>query len=83
MIDLPKMESVWRYIAICSLCIIAGLLTGQYNPNRNLVTVDQMNSALAPMQATQSNELAKIDELNNTVSDLKGQLKAQHLLTVQ
>lgn len=83
MIDLPKMESVWRYIAICSFGIIAGLLTGQYNPNRNLVTVDQMNLALAPMQAAQSNELAKIDELNNTVSDLKGQLKAQHLLTVQ
>lgn len=83
MIDLPKMESVWRYIAIGSFGIIAGLLTGQYNPNRNLVTVDQMNSALAPMQATQSNELTKIDELNNTVSDLKGQLKAQHLLTVQ
>lgn len=75
--------NIWRYVAISALSVIAGLVTGQLNPSRQVVTVEQMNAALVPMQTAQTNELLEISSLRDRVNDLTGQLKAQHLLMGQ
>lgn len=70
----------WKYIAIVSVSLIIGMFTGEYNPNRNIVTNDSMDVKLAPLEATLSYQTTRIDNLNDTVNDLEGQLKAQKLL---
>lgn len=75
--------SVWKYIAICSLSAMGGLLTGQFNPNHNVVTNDQMDEKLRPLQAALQAQAMDTQSLRDSFNDLKGQLKAQKLLTGQ
>ena len=43
-------NGIWRYIAIATLGICGGLLTGQYTPNRSLVTKDDLQPLVAHQQ---------------------------------
>ncbi len=72
---------VWKYIAICALSALGGLITGQFMPNRNVVTNDQMDAKLVPLIAAQSAQYLEIESMRDSVNDLKGQLRAQKLLT--
>ncbi len=74
---------IWKYIAICSLSALGGLITGQFMPNRSVVTSDQLDAKFAPFLASQSTESLEIESLRDSVNDLKGQLRAQKLLTGQ
>jgi hypothetical protein len=78
LIDRIRTE-VW--IAIVSLLFggIVGMFTGQLNPNRSLVTADQ----LTPVVTALAEQNAKIEVLTNRVSDLTGQLKAQKLISTE
>ncbi len=72
---------VWKYIALTALGAVGGLLTGTFNPNRNVVTNDQMDAKLVPLIAAQSAQYLEIESMRDSVNDLKGQLRAQKLLT--
>lgn len=65
-------SDVWKWIAICALGIIGGLLEGQFNPNRNVVTVDQLNSATSVTASQIADINKKLDDVKTTVDYLKG-----------
>jgi hypothetical protein len=71
---------MWKYIALCAISLTVGLITGQYNPNRSIVTSDSMDAKLAPLQLALTYQTTRIDNLNDTVNDLEGQLRAQKLI---
>ena len=70
------MNGAWKYIAIVSVSVLGGLLTGQFIPNRNLVTRED----IAPIQVQITNQTQTIEDLRDQVNELKGELKARKLL---
>lgn len=71
---------IWKYIALCSLSALGGLITGQFMPNRNVVTNDQMHEELVPIVTAQQAEYQETQSLRDSVNDLKGQLRGKNLL---
>ena len=71
-----QMESrgtnVWQWIAIAALGIIGGMLEGQFQPNRNVVTVDQLNTATNATAGQIADINKKLDDVKTTVDYLKG-----------
>lgn len=65
-------SDVWKWIAICALGVIGGMLEGQFNPNRNVVTVDQLNSATGATASQIADINKKLDDVKTTVDYLKG-----------
>lgn len=70
-------DNAWRYVAIAVIGILGGLVTGQFVPNRNIVTADQ----LAPLTAAITADTAQIQSLTGQVSEMRGELQAQKLLS--
>jgi hypothetical protein len=61
----------WK-IAILAIGIIIGMLEGQFQPNRNIVTVDQLNSANAATAVQIEDINKKLDDVKTSVDYLKG-----------
>ena len=73
----PNNIYLWRLIAGCAVSLLLGVLSGQYIPNRNIVTNDQLNTALAPMQTSLAAQSVQISTLTVEVSELRGELKGK------
>lgn len=70
--------------------LLIGVLTGQYLPNRNVVTSDQLEQKfqlvageLQSQNTTLEAQRQSIENLTNEIFDMKGQLKAKKLLQAQ
>lgn len=71
------MNGFWKYIALCAISCLCGVVVGSYNPNRNLVTSED----IAPIKAQLELQSNQIQGLTAEVSDLRGQLRAEKLLS--
>jgi len=69
-------SDVWKWIAIAALGALAAMLEGQFQPNRNVVTVDQLNTATTATTAQISDINKKLDDVKTTVDYLKGRAEA-------
>lgn len=67
------MNEIWKYVAISALSLCAGLLTGQYMPNRNLVTKDDLQPLMEHQQQTDTQLLT----VQKTLAEIKGKLEAE------
>lgn len=63
---------VWKWIAIAALGVIGGMLEGQFIPNRNIVTTDQLAASEQATHAEIADINTKLDEVKQTVDYLKG-----------
>jgi hypothetical protein len=59
---------------------IGGLLTGSIVPNRNVVTVDQLEKILAPINQTMRDQNRQLKDIDEKVSNLTGQIDEQDKL---
>ena len=64
-------DDVWKWIAIGMTGAFFGLLLGQYTPNRNIVTTDQLNQHIA----TETQSFGSINEKLDTITDYVNQQK--------
>lgn len=71
-----KPSGVWQWIAICAMGIILGMLEGQFQPNRNVVTEDQLNASQATTTAQIADINKKLDDVKTSVDYLKGRAEA-------
>lgn len=69
---LESRRTVWQWIAIAAVGIILGMLEGQFQPNRNVVTIDQLNSATNSTAGQIADLNKKLDDVKTTVDYLKG-----------
>jgi hypothetical protein len=74
-------SAVWKYATAVTVSLLIGILTGQFIPNRNIATTDQLNAAMQPMQASVIEQSRQLDDLKNQVSQLTGELKARDLIS--
>jgi hypothetical protein len=74
---------VWKYTTAIAVSLLLGIMGGQFLPNRSIVTSDQLAAATLTLREGQSAQQAQIDELGKTVSELTGELRAQHLIAKQ
>ena len=79
--------SVWRWIAALLMAFIVGTYMGQFSPNRNIVTNDQLlrwqTQSAAQVSSVQSAVIAlssTVETLNDEVSELRGELRGRNLL---
>jgi TolA-binding protein len=71
-------DAAWKYVAIASLSVCLGIIEGQFTPNRNLVTQDQLSKVEQSLSG-------KVDELNSQIYSMaqdiaviKGELQQQN-----
>lgn len=70
------MNNFWKYAAIVCFSALCGLLTGEYLPNRNIATKDD----LAQFSRAQALTDQKIDLLALQQSTLLGELKGKGVI---
>jgi len=70
--------SIWKYTTAVAVSLLIGLLVGQYNPNRNVVTTDQLNAATLRLENGQSAQATQIGALTTQVAVLTTELKLQN-----
>jgi TolA-binding protein len=73
-------DEIWRYLAMCAVTACASLILGQFLPNRNIVTTDQLNAATARLQDGQNSQAQQIANLSQQVATLTGELQMQNRL---
>jgi hypothetical protein len=61
-----------------AVAFIVALMVGQYSPNRNIVTVDQLNNSTKSFDAQTKEMNLKLDKISNDVATMKGQLEEMH-----
>lgn len=71
-------DSIWKYTTAVAVSLLIGLLVGQYNPNRNVVTTDQLNAATLRLENGQSAQATQIGALTTQVAVLTTELKLQN-----
>jgi len=69
-VEVQEASGVWKWIAIAALGIIGGMLEGQFQPNRNIITKED----LSPIQASLITTQDRVAELSTEIAGLKGQL---------
>jgi hypothetical protein len=74
-------NGVWKYLTAIFASLLIGVLGGQFIPNRNVVTTDQLTAAVAPLQAQIALSNENTSELKTEVSELRGELKARDLIS--
>lgn len=67
---------VWKWISMVLIGLVIGMLEGQFQPNRNVVTTDQLNSATAVTAAQIKDINSKLDDVKTSVDYLKGRAEA-------
>ena len=72
---------VWKYTTAIAVSLLIGLLSGQFIPNRNIVTTDQLNVSTKILYDGQISQQEQITALTATVNELTGELRAQRLIT--
>ena len=75
--DRPRSDGVWKWLVGLLLGALLGVLTGQYTPNRNIATVDQIKDTNVKIDTLTT----EVSGLKDEVADLRGQLRAQKLLS--
>lgn len=63
---------VWKWVAIGMTGMFFGLLTGQFIPNRNIVTVDQLKVYTDAENAAFSNVNTKLDTITKYIDEQQG-----------
>jgi hypothetical protein len=76
-------DDVWKYLTAVGFSLLIGVIGGQFIPNRNIVTTDQLNAATLVLQQSQLSTNSKVDELAKQVATMNGELAAQHLVHPQ
>lgn len=72
---------IWRYLACMAVTALVSLLFGQFLPNRNIVTSDQLDKATVTLQQGQAAQAAQIGNLSTEVARLSGALDAKNKTT--
>lgn len=83
---------LWKWLCGLLVGALLGTWSGEFVPNRNIVTHDQLNETLQqtvqPLTAAVTaltdevrTQGSQIQTQNGEISDLKGQLKAQKLIS--
>jgi hypothetical protein len=70
-------DGVWKWVAGIIAAALIGLLTGQFLPNRNVVTSDQLVAATRVLADGQIAQQAQIQRLTEQVANLNGRLEQQ------
>lgn len=70
-------DSFWKYLAIGALGMIGGMFSGQYTPNRNIVTVDQLQQSTRTTDRKLDQIDTKLGNLEEQLNYLKGEAEAQ------
>jgi hypothetical protein len=65
-------EAVWRMVAIAFMGMCLGILEGQFVPNRNIVTQDQLSSINGKIDSIVAQQSVTAQD----VAEIKGLLKA-------
>ena len=73
--------AVWKYSTAIAVSLLIGLITGQFIPNRNIVTTDQLNSTVAPLQAQVALSNQQTADMRDQLARLTGELKARDLIS--
>lgn len=68
---------IWKYAAISAISLLIGMVTGEYNPNRNIVTADQMSAQYNMILQTLGDMKTEQSDLKNMVYDMRGQLRGE------
>lgn len=78
-------DSVWKWLAITFFAAMCGMLAGTYQPNRNIVTRQDLTSytdqlkQLSVQVATQGNENAsQYSQLSQRLETLENKVSEQH-----
>jgi hypothetical protein len=71
-------ETIWRYTTAVAVSLLIGLIVGQYQPNRSVVTTDQLNAATTRLETGQANQETQIEALTTQVAVLTAELKLQN-----
>jgi hypothetical protein len=70
-----RYADVWKYLTAIGFSLLFGLIGGQFIPNRNIVTTDQLNSATSRLESGQATQAAEISALTTQVAVLSTELK--------
>jgi hypothetical protein len=73
-------DGVWKWVAGIVAASLIGLLTGQFLPNRNVVTNDQLNNATKVLADGQIAQQAQIQRLTEQVANLNGKLEREGIV---
>lgn len=77
----PSREGTWRWLVGLLLGALVATWLGNFTPNRNIVTVDQLHETIQPLQNQIAEETTQIQALRDKVNDLRGELKGKHLVS--
>ena len=69
----PATERIWQWTTGVLLSFIIGLVSGQFMPNRSIVTRDD----LAGVSGQISSLAAKVDQQSADLSEMRGELRAR------
>jgi hypothetical protein len=74
-------RDVWKYTTAVAMSLLIGVLAGQFIPNRNIVTTDQLNATIEPLkeQIRVSNE--QTADMKDQLAKLTGELKARDVIS--
>lgn len=75
-----SVDEIWRYVAMCAVTACVSLVLGQFLPNRNIVTTDQLNTATTVLSNGQNEQAKQIRDLSNQVATLTGALEEESKL---
>lgn len=70
-------NNIWKYIAISAVSALGGLLTGQFIPNRSIVTTTELSANFSPVNQQLAAQSLQISDLKDAVAELKGEIHAQ------
>jgi ABC-type transporter Mla subunit MlaD len=70
-------DYIWRYVATAALAALGGVLTGQFIPNRNIATTQELNDSIRTLQTSVDEQNREIGDLKTSVAQLTGELKAR------
>ena len=74
-------DSVWKWIAMSAVGALAGLLLGQFTPNRNIVTMDQLNAHIKDESQELRDINRKLDGVTDFISEQRGENTEREKLT--
>jgi hypothetical protein len=67
---------VWKWIAVTSLALLTGFISGQYVPNRNIVVRDDLITVVREQKETTQENTRAVDQLSVRMLQVEKQLAA-------
>ena len=85
--NVPESANVWKWICGIMLALLVGTVSGEFLPNRNIATTDQIQrvqsattAQVAGVQTSVAALTVTVQSLSDEVSELRGELKGRNML---